>query len=290
MFLSVMDVILMGIGWTLLIFWLIVFFLSKKYDELFENLEEKDFPLKELYGTGYWVMERIRYRFKSDRDRKLRQELEILYEKKYVEYYLRVLYARAVTYAMLLAILAFALYGLSPDPLILLIMLMFAVLAVYYVLTLPGNMIQKRSDELLCDFSEAVSKLALLTNAGMILREAWEQVSQAGEGVFYQEMQLSVADMNNGVSETEAIRRFGIRCMIPEIKKFSTTMIQGMQKGNSELTIMLQEQSSEIWNMRKQNIRREGEKASSKLMVPIFMMFVGILIMVIVPIFTNLGV
>ena len=139
------------------------------------------------------------------------------------------------------------------------------------------------------DFSEVVSKLALLTNAGMILREAWELIAGAGQGTFYEEMRLSVDEMHNGISEVEAYRRFGIRCMIPEVKKFSATLIQGTEKGNKELTTMLQEQSAEVWNVRKQNVRREGEKAASKLMLPIFMMFIGILIMVVVPIFTNLG-
>lgn len=96
--------------------------------------------------------------------------------------------------------------------------------------------------------------------------------------------------MNNGVSEIDAMFNFGSRCIIPEIKKFTSTIIQGMTKGNSELTAMLQEQSKEVWQLKKQLVRREGEKAASKLLIPICVMFVGILIMIIVPIFTNLGV
>ena len=53
---------------------------------------------------------------------------------------------------------------------------------------------------------------------------------------------------------------------------------------------MLQSQSKEVWNLRRQNIRRQGEKAASKLMLPIMIMFIGILIMVLIPIFANLGV
>lgn len=101
MFLSMQDMIVLGIGCFLLVIWMIIFFASRKYDELFENLSEKEYPLKELYSMGYFVMEKIKYQYKSSRDRKLRQEMEILYEKKYVEYYLRVTYARALTYGML---------------------------------------------------------------------------------------------------------------------------------------------------------------------------------------------
>lgn len=290
MFLSMQDLVILGIGCVFLVIWLIIFMASRSYDEMFDTLDEKEFPLKELYSMGYFIMEKSKYQYKSRRDRKLRQDMEVLYEKKYVEYYLRLTYARAVTYGMLLFVLSFVIYAFSGDVAVLMIMFMFSGVSVYYVMTLAPKKIESRSSQLIGDFSEVVSKLALLTNAGMILREAWELTSKVGEGVFYQEMRIAVMEMENGISEAEAIRRFGIRCMMPEIKKFSATLIQGIQKGNSELSSMLQNQSAEIWNLRKQNVRRQGEKAASKLMIPIFMMFIGIIIMVVVPIFSNLGV
>ncbi len=73
-----------------------------------------------------------------------------------------------------------------------------------------------------------------LTNAGLIMRDAWADVAYNGDTTLYKEMQISVDEMKNGVSETEAIYHFGNRCIIPEIKKFASTIIQGIEKGNSE--------------------------------------------------------
>ena len=143
---------------------------------------------------------------------------------------------------------------------------------------------------MLSDFSNVVSKLALLTNAGMIMREAWEEVAYTGDSELYKEMQKTVVEMNNGVAEVDAFFNFGVRCIIPEIKKFTSTIVQGLVKGNSELVVMLQAQSKEVWSAKKQNVRRQGAKAASKLLIPILIMFIGILIMVLVPIFTNMGV
>jgi tight adherence protein C len=53
---------------------------------------------------------------------------------------------------------------------------------------------------------------------------------------------------------------------------------------------MLQDQSKEVWSAKKHSVKRQGEKAASKLLIPIMLMFIGILIMVIVPIFTNMGI
>lgn len=170
------------------------------------------------------------------------------------------------------------------------LMWVFGATLFYYCITSPQKKIDARSAEMLGDFADVVAKLALLTNAGMILREAWDLISESGETAFYKEMKLAMTDMNNGISDSEAIRRFGVRCMIPEAKKFSSTIVQGIQMGNKELSAMLQQQSGEVWNLRKQNARREGEKAAGKLMIPIFIMFFGILIMIVIPIFANIGV
>lgn len=287
--LEIKDYIVFGIGAVLLGIWLVLFFTGLKYASLFDALTEKEFPLKEIYFVGYAALELIHYSYKSKHDRKLRKELSVLFGEKYAEYYLRVIHAQEITMSLTLAILGFALYGVADDIAVLVVLLIFAGLAYYYFGTLTEKRILKRSEEMLRDFSNVVSKLALLTNAGMILREAWTEIAFSGETTIYREMQTSVEEMNNGISEIDAIFRFGKRCIIPEIKKFSSTIVQGLVKGNNELAMMLQAQSREVWMLKKQDIHRQGEKAASRLLIPVVIMFVGILIMVIVPIFTNLG-
>lgn len=287
--LGIIDYVLIVLGAVSLAIWMYFYFKGKKHNSMFDVLEEKEYPFKEIYGLGYAVLETIKYKYKSKKDRKLRQQLEVLYGSKYCEYYLRVIHSQQITMAMTVFVIAFALYGLSSELLAFVVGVAFAALAYYYFGTVTAKKILKRSNELLHDFSEVVSKLALLTNAGMILREAWQEVAFGGEGVIYAEMQTAVDEMNNGVADVDAIYNFGSRCIIPEIKKFTSTIIQGMTKGNSELTSMMQEQSKEVWQLKKQLVRREGEKAASKLLIPICIMFLGILVMILIPIFTNLG-
>lgn len=287
---SVLDIVMFIIGGILLLVWLYFFLIGRKEEEFFEFLDEETYPFKEIYFVGYAIMNQIDYSYKSKSDRKLRKELSILFDDKYADYYVRVTYAQKVTLGFTILQLAVPVYALADDILAAMVVVLFAGVAYYYYGTNVSDRIKKRSEELLGDFSNVVSKLALLTNAGMIIREAWEEVAYTGDSVFYVEMQKAVDDMNNGYSETDALYSFGMRCIIPEIKKFTSTIIQGIEKGNSELTHMLEEQSAETWNLKKQDVRRQGEKAASKLMIPMMMMFVGILIMVIVPIFANMGV
>lgn len=233
--LGIIDYIMIVFGAISLVAWVVFFIKGKKHNSMFEVLEEKEYPLKEIYGLGYAILETIKYNYKSKSDRKLRQELDVLYGSKYSEYYLRVIHSQQITIAVTVLVCSFAFYGLTSEILAFIVCAVMAALAYYYFGTVTKKKITKRSDELLHDFSEVVSKLALLTNAGMILKEAWQEVAFQGEGIIYTEMQISVNDMNNGVSEIDAIYNFGTRCIIPEIKKFTSTIIQGMTKGNSEL-------------------------------------------------------
>jgi len=286
---TVLDIVMFILGAVLLLIWMYFFWIGRQEEAFFEYLDENDFPFKEIYFVGYAILNKINYQYKSKSDRKLRKELSVIYGEKYADYYMRVIYAQKITLAFTVLQLMVPIYALADDILAAGVIVMFAGTAYYYFGTATSEKITKRSELLLGDFSDVVSKLALLTNAGMIILEAWEDVAYTGDTPFYLEMQKAVEEMKNGYSETDALYNFGMRCIIPEIKKFVSTIIQGIEKGNSELTRMLEEQSTEVWNLKKQDVRRQGEKAASKLMIPMMMMFVGILIMVIVPIFANMG-
>ena len=288
--LSVMSLAIMVIATIVTIVFILLLLAGKKYDAWIEPLDNKEFPLCEVYGVGFVLIDLLKFDFTKKSERKRRQQIALIYGEKHSEYYLRVNAAERLTLAFLLFTLGLAMYGLTADIAIVLVMVMFAALAYYYVGTLPEETLKKKTDKILNEFADVVSKLALLVNAGMILKEAWTKVSETGDGELYQEMRRTVTQINNGVSEVDAYAEFGTRCTSPEIKKFTSTIIQGLVKGNRELVEMIKQQSREIWDAKRHRVKQAGEKAASKLLIPICIMFVGVLIMIIVPIFANLGV
>ncbi|MGN0517982.1 MAG: type II secretion system F family protein [Acutalibacteraceae bacterium] len=290
MFLSTSSVIIMSVGTVVAIIYIVLMMASKKYDYLIEPLTGKEWMLKEVYGPGFLICDMIKYDFTSKKERTRRRDLGLLYDARYTDYYLRVCAAQRISLSLLIVVLGFAIFGLANDILILFVLLIFGIAAYFYFSGLQTEQIKKRSDIYLSDFPDIVSKIALLINAGMILKEAWMKVATTGTSPIYQEMQKTVDDMENGMAEVDAYYAFGTRCVIPEIKKFSSTLSQGVVKGNAELVTMVQEQNAEIWLARKHRAKQQGEKAGSKLMIPIMIMFVGILVVIIVPIFANLGV
>lgn len=286
---SFFDLAALLIGVLILLIWLFFYITGKKYEDMFAQLDQKDFPMGDTYFLGYAVTLFLKLDYKNKQSRKLRKQLGVLYETKYTEYYLRVISSMQFTMTLTVAAFAAPLYFLSGSPILFFMLLGMAGFVYYYYGISMEKKVEDRAEEVLMDFSEVVSKLALLVNSGMIVGEAWERASKSGDRTLYQEMRRSVEEMHNGKSFADALFVFAQRSMLPEIKKFSSTLIQGVTQGNRELAAMLIAQSKEVWDMKRQIVRRKGAQANNKLLIPICMCFVGILIMIIVPIFANLG-
>lgn len=287
--LTITDIVVFCIGLCILLFWIAMYIKGKPYEQLFQGLDNGDYPMGDTYFVGYAVAEMLHMDYKNKNARELRKKLSVLYEAKYTDYYLRVISAMQFTMGLTVACLAAPMYFLSGSLALFVLLLAGAFAAYYYYGVSMNEKLKAREEQILSDFSEVVSKLALLVNSGMILSEAWRRVAFSGERTIYQEMRRSVEDMENGESMVVTLYNFGQRCMLPEIKKFATTLIQGVTQGNKELAGMLTLQSKEVWELKKQLVRRQGELANNKLLLPMCVTFIGILIMVMVPIFSNLG-
>lgn len=265
---------------------------SGEFEEYITPLDKKEFMLPEIYGVGFKLLQMFKFEYKSRGANQLREEVSILYGEKYADYYMRVLYAQKISIIYLCFAGACGLSALAEGTDKLLLFMVGAVMCgtlYYYFTTLPASQIKKRNEKFMDEFPNAVSTIALLVNSGMILREAWREVSLSSDSELYMEMRKVNEEMDNGVSEIDALYHFANRCVVPDIKKFTSFIVQGLEKGSRDLANALKNQTDELWELKKQTILKRGELASSKLMIPLMIMFVGVLIMIMGPIMTNLG-
>lgn len=290
MFISMTDLVIMTIASVVVLIFCILCLFSSKYDCYIEQLDSKEYVLNDIYGVGFGFLGIIHKKYTSKAERNRKQQIMMLKDEKYAEYYLRVNAAQRVSLAFLIAAVGLAAYGLILEPVAVLVIIAMAFAVWYSYGEKPKKQLDEKNEQILNEFSDMVTKLTLLVNAGMIIKEAWQKVAYSAEGEIYNEMRTACIDINNGASEKDAYTDFGSRCVAPEVKKFVSTIVQGIMKGNSELAVMLKQQNREIMSAKQHRVKQQGEKASAKLMIPIGIMFVGILIMVVVPIFANLGV
>lgn len=267
-------------------------FFSKKYESAYQpviqSIDPEQYKYPELFTVGFALMKLLKIDSKSKQGRKRVKEISEVQGRQYAEYYFYVINAEKWTYGFTVLVLFCILAAMGNEPMAVLLGGVMAFLVMWYIEELLNDKLEARRDELLADLPQVLSKLTLLVNSGMTLRDAWKKVASGENRVLYREMQVTVQEMQNGLSEFEAYRNFADRCSIKQIRRFSSTMIQNMQKGNAEISYFLKEMADEMWEEKKHLVKRKGEAANSKLLIPTAMIFIGILIMIMVPVFLTM--
>lgn len=285
---GILNVFLLVMSTVLVIF---VFRLNRKYFEDLEAIEEDvaelKYPLKELIFIGIGIIDIVGYKFEDSFAISKRNEIEELDPGFDSEFGLYMLVVSQVTYLYIGLLFTISLTVLSDDPKMILIGLTVAGFSAYYPWYNVGFQVRKQREELLVDFHEVLSKLALLTNAGLTLREAWTTVSYSNEKPLYKELQTTCVEILNGTDEEVAYLGFAKRCSSDEIRKFISIIIQNRKKGSSDVARSLKRMTCDSMELRKHEARRLGKLASQKMLTPILMIFIGILFMVIVPLFSS---
>ena len=236
---------------------------SGKFNDVLAGIPSGEYPLSDIYYIGFGFMELIHFDMNSKNARGKIKLISEIYGKQYGPYYFYLLRGGQLTFAIVLTLLMFMLTGISGNYKLVTVGIAISALMIWYL------------DELLNDKINA-------------RRDAWIKVANANEGMLYQEMRNTAMDLSNGMQEVEAYKTFGERCSIKSLRKFSTMMIQNLQKGSNEVVQFLKDMSTEAWEEKKHEVKRKGEKASNKLLLPIGLIFAGVLILIIVPMFGSL--
>ena len=149
-------------------------------------------------------------------------------------------------------------------------------------------------EELLRAYPAMISKIAMLLSTGMTVKNAWEKVvqsyekQQAQRSKVYEEMKITLHEMQGGVPEAEAYERFGRRCNITPYIKFGALLSQNLRKGSKGLSELLRMEAIQSFENRKNRAKQKGEEAGTKLLMPMMGMLAVVLIMVMIPAFLTM--
>lgn len=257
---------------------------GKKYENLVVGLSEKEFFMKDIYTVGFSMNETKPFRLRGVLEKNLKKDSKLYCDNIYYEYYANVAWAQFLSISLMILAIGFSFAGLVGGEASLMFVLIVALfIAAIWNLSIDKmkEAVEKRRDECVLEFPNMVSKLSLLINSGMVLREAWYLVAYGKKGTLYDLMIRACEFMDNGESEIGAIYKFGVLSDSPEIKKFTSAMTQGIEKGNSELADFLISQASELWEHKRQLALQQGEIAAGKLIIPLGLMFGGIIMIIV---------
>lgn len=158
----------------------------------------------------------------------------------------------------------------------------------------------KRRDQLLiADYPVFVHKYVLLLGAGMSAQAAWmrmvtdyERSMRLGEPMkyVYEEMIVTANEIKQGITQTVALENFGHRCGLSSYLKFCSILIQSMKTGSKGMGRMLIDAADEATLMRRENAKRLGEEAGTKLLLPMVILLAVVMLILVVPAFMTMNI
>lgn len=265
----------------------ILYFISKdRYTDIICMLDRKEFALKGFLPVGLVILDILKHSYNTGYDRKLAMATAELYGHRKAMLMLRVHWGNKIT-MVFLALLFAGFVGMFADADA--GFLFFCVLLVVAVIVLSDRelyeKVRKRRQAIQLEFPDFVNKLTLLVNAGLTVTKAWEKAAMDSrrQTPLYRELCTAVQAVRSGISEYKAYEEFAKRCHVPAVTRFVTVVLQNIRKGNSELVPVLRLLADECWEMRKNAARKLGEEASTRLLLPMMLMFIAILLIVGMP-------
>lgn len=155
---------------------------------------------------------------------------------------------------------------------------------------------KQRKEELMRDYPGMVSKFTMLLGTGATVKHAWERIVKnyeqqkeaLGTRIVYEEMVVTLGEMQSGISEVEAYERFGKRCGLNVYMKFGMLLAQNLRKGSKGISDLLRVEAVQSFEKRKSTAKRLGEEAGTKLLMPMMGMLAVVFVMVMVPAFLTM--
>ncbi len=146
---------------------------------------------------------------------------------------------------------------------------------------------------MLKEYPIIIRNMSMFITAGMSIRNTWKRIVEdskknRSDNPIYSEMELTVKEMEGGIAETIAYERFSERLMIPEITRFIALLNQNIKRGSTVLTDLLSDEANKAYESMKQKMKKQGEEAGTKLLVPMMLLMVMVMAIIMVPAFFTL--
>lgn len=147
-----------------------------------------------------------------------------------------------------------------------------------------------RDRRLIREYPFFVDSLWLYIEAGMTIKRAMHEYVlglEDEEGVLARELKYTINQIDNGETEYEAYEALGIRINIPSYISLMRHISQNLKMGTKDLRVLMETEVTMALEAKKENAKRLGEEASTKLVFPMILLLVVVMLMIMTPAFVG---
>ena len=152
---------------------------------------------------------------------------------------------------------------------------------------------KEQERELLAAYPNLVTKLTMYIGAGMTIRTAWEQLEKEYEEAIQSHLGKAicqaVAALHMGKSEEVVYEKFGEQIGLRPYKRLASILAGQSSRGGGGIKEALRREVQEAWELQKEEVKRMGNEAETKLIIPMLGMMIIVFSIVVIPAFFSLS-
>ena len=156
---------------------------------------------------------------------------------------------------------------------------------------------RKRLKELQKEYPEFAGRLRLYLCAGMTARNAFGRVAQdyaertgKKKRLFLEsEMKIACNQLSNGLPEAQVYQERGARCGEMRYRRLGFLLSVQLKQGNDRLLQLLEQEADVAREDQRNQARKEGEEAGTKLLFPMILILIMVMLLVLLPAYVDFG-
>lgn len=156
--------------------------------------------------------------------------------------------------------------------------------------------VKQRKRQLVLELPELLNKLTLLLNAGETIHQAIHRCASPAIGTqlgITHPLYVEWAKLSRALQDNKplpvAMEAFSRSCSVLEVSMLCTAVLMNYRRGGPDFVTSLQELSHTLWERRKAMAKTIGEEASSKLVLPMVLLFCTVMVIVAAPALLIMG-
>ena len=160
----------------------------------------------------------------------------------------------------------------------------------YYIFYRLKEKARLRDEEIGDSYYGFVNRLTIFLGAGFTLqRSLASAIKNEPCAYLSDEVEFSLNLIKSGVAESKAYADLGKKLGLEEYNRLMGLISQNLAFGNSNLIKLLETEVKTSYFLRKEDVRRKGEQASEKLLLPSALLMLLVIIIVMYPAFIGMN-
>ena len=134
-----------------------------------------------------------------------------------------------------------------------------------------------------------VNRVSLLIGSGMNIRNCFISIiTDDDRNILTSELEFTINQIRAGYDEAAAYEELGIRIGLPIYSRLMSHIAQNIRMGTRDLRVIMSDEVKEAMEVRKENAKKKGEKASTKLLFPMIVLMAVVIVIIMFPAFVGI--